>query len=58
MTLFSVANLYLGWDSVSFCDITIHLGRLRLELGGPRRNHGPSQTYTHQPTNGARTQGR
>ena len=36
MQLFSLGNLYIGTDDTSFCDIFIHIGRLRIEYASPR----------------------
>jgi len=35
MQLFSIGNLYIGKDNESFTDISIHLGRLRVEYSRP-----------------------
>jgi len=35
MQLFSIGNLYIGKDNESFTDISIHLGRLRIEYSCP-----------------------
>jgi len=41
MQLFSIGNLYIGKDNESFTDISIHLGRYRIEYGSPNlSNHG------------------
>ena len=41
MQLFSIGNLYIGKDNESFTDISIHLGRLRVEYSRPRlKNDG------------------
>jgi len=38
MQLFSIGNLYIGKDTESFTDISIHLGRLRVEYSCPNFN--------------------
>tara|TARA_Y100001973_G_scaffold88847_1_gene134527 strand:- start:85 stop:264 length:180 start_codon:yes stop_codon:yes gene_type:complete len=41
MQLFSIGNLYIGKDNESFTDISIHLGRYRIEYGSPNlSSHG------------------
>jgi len=44
LTLFSFKNFYLGWDDINFFDVSVHIGKIRLECGGfvPAR-------YKHQP---------
>ncbi len=54
MTLFSFTNFYLGWDKYSFFDVSVHLGKIRLECGGhiPARpthsQHEPPQKGHHE----------
>jgi hypothetical protein len=50
MTLVSFGDFYLGWDSISTFDVCVHIGRLRLELGSPHKDHGPTQTHTVEQT--------
>ena len=38
MQLFSIGDLYIGKDNESFTDISIHLGRLRIEYSRPYFN--------------------
>jgi len=41
MQLFSIGDLYIGKDNESFTDISIHLGRIRIEYGSPNQSsHG------------------
>ena len=41
-TIFSLGSLYIGIDDEKFNDIQIHIGKLRIEYGGVRQDHGPS----------------
>jgi len=47
MQILSFKNFYLGWDKSSFFDLSVHLGKVRLECGGfipaKNKNHGPTQ---------------
>ena len=59
MTLISFGALYLGIDAADFVDIwcmdgalTVHLGRLRLELSSRSRRNGSTQTTNHRPQDG------
>lgn len=47
-------DLYIGIDDVSFCDLQLHLGRLRIECGGPLplKDGGPSKKPSHGRTAG------
>ena len=49
MQLLSFKNFYLGWDESSFFDVSVHLGKIRVECGGfiPPRHKRPS---IHEPT--------
>jgi hypothetical protein len=38
MILYSMGDLYVGMDDKSFCDISIHLGNLRIEYQCPGSN--------------------
>ena len=50
MQLISAGNFYSGIDKESFCQLDIHLGRLRIEYSCPRfKNDG---TESSQETNG------
>ena len=46
MELFSIGNLYIGKDNESFTDISIHLGRLRVEYSCPNfiKDNGPESS--------------
>lgn len=57
MTLLSIGNLYIGWDTESFTDVLVHIGKLRVECGGPRDPHGSTQTNTYGPTDPQGTSG-
>ena len=48
MQLFSIGNLYIGKDNESFTDISIHLGRLRVEYSRPHF----SKDDGYQPSKG------
>ena len=43
-------DLYIGIDDVSFYDLQLHLGRLRIECGGPLplKDSGPAKKPTHR----------
>lgn len=48
-TLISFKNFYLGIDSHSFFDVSVHLGKIVLECGGHvPSNHESSQKGGHQ----------
>ena len=42
MQLFSRGSFYLGKDDESFFDVSIHLGKYRLEWGGHRKPQNES----------------
>ena len=39
MVLLSFGNFYLGIDDVNYCDISVHIGKLSLEFGGPKSSN-------------------
>lgn len=46
MTLFSIGSLYIGMDDESFFDISIHLGKYRLEWGDNQKQSNESSKET------------
>ncbi len=47
-------DLYIGIDDVSFYDLQLHLGRFRIEWGGPLplKDSGPPKKSSHGRTTG------
>ena len=51
MELFSFGRLYIGTDNASFNEAFIHIGKLRLELGGPKfKDDGTFQRSINRQT--------
>ncbi len=51
MELFSLGRLYIGTDNTSFNEAFIHIGKLRLELGGPKlKDDGSFQRSINRQT--------
>jgi len=54
MILYSMGDLYIGRDDESFCDISIHLGNLRIEYQCPSsatkvKADGHTETKDNEP---------
>jgi hypothetical protein len=50
MTLFSIGNLYVGYDKSCYFDALIHLWNIRVEWGQSPDIHGPNTGPDHQST--------
>ena len=52
-TLVSFGSFYIGTDTESFWDLSLHLGKFRVEWGGPAPlKGGPPQTSLHRRSHG------
>ena len=43
MQILSIGQLYIGYESDKFCDLSVHLGNFLLEYQCPHAKHGTIQ---------------